>query len=274
MDDDLSLETWTSFSSSDRKAWAERLARQLPSGFIFDSLQTYSLGGGSNDVAKFKKDDLTFVLIPGGSTTVGYDEDRSWDPTPEELHSWEQSVKKLHITCTIHEHIKRATLRPRKVRFRPFLFETVARQFCWEPISSDDPKVQEFLKDFQILSSRDAKRKTKQLEGRSLRILFGENGQIRAFRSRSLTHENLTKEWKTSGFRLPTSDELEYACGATSATLFRWGDHAPWEYYPTDEMAESLHLRPNSFGVFIASDPYRNELTAEPGISRGGDGGC
>jgi hypothetical protein len=34
------------------------------------------------------------------------------------------------------------------------------------------------------------------------------------------------------------------------------------------------HRRPNAFGLFIASDPYKSELVFEPGISRGGDGGC
>jgi hypothetical protein len=34
-----------------------------------------------------------------------------------------------------------------------------------------------------------------------------------------------------------------------------------------------LHLRPNAFGVIVASTPYQNELVAELGMTRGGDGG-
>ncbi len=34
-----------------------------------------------------------------------------------------------------------------------------------------------------------------------------------------------------------------------------------------------FHIRPNAFGIFIASNPYQCELVAEPEIFRGGDGG-
>lgn len=83
-------------------------------------------------------------------------------------------------------------------------------------------------------------------------------------------------------------------------TLFRWGDHVPCDRYPTDVCpAEAAwrrrwvlsagklerppegfasdwdyHRQPNGFGLLIASDPYKNELVAEFGITRGGDGGC
>lgn len=33
------------------------------------------------------------------------------------------------------------------------------------------------------------------------------------------------------------------------------------------------HRRPNAFGLHIAWDPYKYELTAEIGTTRGGDGG-
>ena len=33
------------------------------------------------------------------------------------------------------------------------------------------------------------------------------------------------------------------------------------------------HRQANAFGLFIASDPYKYELVAEIGVTRGGDGG-
>ena len=104
----------------------------------------------------------------------------------------------------------------------------------------------------------------------------------------------------------PNPDELQrlgkgrprnMGCGST--TLFRWGDHVPCDRYPTDispveaawrrKWVLSLgrleyppegfiadwdyHRQPNAFGLFIASDPYKYELMAEIGTTRGGDGG-
>jgi len=270
MNNDLSLETWTGMSSTDRKVYAERIARQLPSAFTFQSLQTYKLGQQTHEVAEFRREDATFVLIPGGPVTLGYDADRSWEPTPEEVQSWNNFGKRFRIDWTIREHIARATLRPRKVGLRLFLLETAASEFQWEPISSEDPEVQGVLKRFQKFS----KKRTTVLTSESIRILFDEAGRTTSMRARSLTHDDLCKKWATSDFRLPTTEEWEYACGAASPTLFRWGDHVPCDSYPIDSKSWDLHLRPNAFGVLIASNPYHGELVTEPGIWRGGDGGC
>ncbi|ABW26009.1 formylglycine-generating enzyme family protein [Acaryochloris marina] len=113
-------------------------------------------------------------------------------------------------------------------------------------------------------------------------------------------HESLCTELQVDGFRYPTADEWEYACGAGSPNLFRWGNHVPCDRYPTsvspDEAAWrrqwilsggkldypmqgfqadwDYHHRPNAFGLFIAEDPYKSELLADPCFTRGGDGGC
>ncbi len=272
MNNILSLETWTGISSTDRKTYAQRLARQLPSPFTFQSLQTYTLGEQTHEVAEFKRDNATFVLIPGGPVTLGYEADPRWEPTPEELESWNNFAKKYHITWTIREHLARATLRSRKVDLHPVLLESAAYEFYWEPMSSDDPEVQTVLKRFQKTSF--SKRKTTELNSGSIRILFDEAGETTAMQARSLTHGDLCKEWATRGFRLPISDEWEYACGAASPALFRWGDHVPCDSYPINCKSWDLHLRPNAFGLLIASNPYHGELVTEPGIWRGGDGGC
>ncbi|MEV6978522.1 hypothetical protein [Kitasatospora sp. NPDC093806] len=74
------------------------------------------------------------------------------------------------------------------------------------------------------------------------------------------------------GLRLPSPDEWEHACGAGADTLFRWGDTFPLDRIPYGD-ATGPHARPNAFGLRIAYDTYRSEITGEPGLIHGGDGG-
>ncbi|MFB7375997.1 hypothetical protein ACFC6U_32765 [Kitasatospora purpeofusca] len=74
------------------------------------------------------------------------------------------------------------------------------------------------------------------------------------------------------GLRLPTPDEWEHACGAGARTLFRWGDECPLDRIPYGDDT-GPHAGPNAFGLLIAHDTYRSEITAEPGLIHGGDGG-
>ncbi|MFB6889007.1 hypothetical protein ACFCX4_06785 [Kitasatospora sp. NPDC056327] len=74
------------------------------------------------------------------------------------------------------------------------------------------------------------------------------------------------------GLRLPTSDEWEHACGAGARTLFRWGDELPLDRIPVEDGTGPQAGR-NAFGLRIAHDTYTSEITSEPGVVYGGDGG-
>lgn len=97
--------------------------------------------------------------------------------------------------------------------------------------------------------------------------------------------------------RLPTCDEWDWACGAGAATLFRWGDDCPTDFYPGDTSPEHArlrkewvhsggkfefepppatwaeHERPNAFALQIAMNPYHVDLVADGPRTLGGDGG-
>lgn len=91
------------------------------------------------------------------------------------------------------------------------------------------------------------------------------------------THQEVVGAIAAQGFRLPTSDEWEYACAAGARTLFRWGDDCPCDRFPTDDMPAPewmLHRAPNAFGLHIGANPYKWEMVMEPGVRRGGDGGA
>src|SRR5215475_10909999 len=97
MDLDLSHVRWDAISSSERDALAKQLVRQLPTGFQFHSLQTYALGDQTREVADFTFDRAHFTLIPGGEVVLGFDASRAWEPTSEELESWNQSAEEYGI---------------------------------------------------------------------------------------------------------------------------------------------------------------------------------
>jgi hypothetical protein len=84
---DLSAEHWEGITSVDREALAKRLAMQLPSGFTFQAIRRFQLGERKHHVALYQQGDATFALIPGAVATLGYDADRHWEATPDELES-------------------------------------------------------------------------------------------------------------------------------------------------------------------------------------------
>lgn len=272
---DLSNERWESLTPAEREASARRLAMQLPSGFAFGEIRDCGPGEQQRSVALFQQDNAAFVLIPGGEVSIGYDADRPWEPNPEERESWEETAEEYGIAESLQEYIAGVTLRVRQVELPPLLVETAAGEVGWEAVEIDDRQVQEIIR-----LHRSRSHVTVSDGETSTRVRRGPDGSVIAERSLSRTHEELAAELHAEGFRFPTSDEWEYACGGGARTLFRWGDHVPCDRYPTDASpAETfapdwdLHRRPNSFGLFIASDPYKCELVAETGVTRGGDGG-
>lgn len=211
-----------------------------------------------------------------------------------EQESWPATADDYEIDRTIHEHIAAVTLKPRHVSLPPLLIGTRASEVGWQSVPADDPEVSAIVRE--NLRGRDSGEVLVFQGGTSLRVSRSIEGVIRAEREHSRTHAALNAELSRSGFRFPTSDECEYACGAGASTLFRWGDHAPCDRYPIDGRLDeeehgddaargqeaqtgrfaanwNLHVRPNAFGIYIASNPYFCELVAEPNITRGGDGG-
>jgi hypothetical protein len=225
---DLSLERWEGSTPAEREATARRLAGQLPAGFAFDSVRPYRLGEQEHQVALYQQEAATFALLPGGPATLGYAADRLWEPNPEEQESWQGTAEEYGIDKTIHQFVAEVTLRPRQAAFAPFLIETAAVELGWEPIGADEPEVK------AILREHGAHRQvTMTCEGVSTRVRKGEDGSILAERSLARTHAELAAQLRATGFRFPTSDEWEYACGGGAPTLFRWGDHVPCDRYPS-----------------------------------------
>ena len=282
----LSLDHWKSLSAAERERTARQLGSNLPTGFTFDSVFRFNSGMG--DVATFTFEGRKFAFIPGGTFELGFDAERHWSPTVEELESWQATAQEYGFSESIHERILAATLRPRQVELAPFLIETAAQELGWQSASADDPEVREALKKY-----KNTRKLTLCRGERTLRIEKKNDGAVSVERSLTQTHAESAENLRSTGFRFPTSDEWEFACGCGKPTLFRWGDHAPCDRYPiefgtkrvksaggTETPKErfshdwDLHVKPNGFGLSIASNPYFLELVAEIGTTRGGDGGC
>ncbi|AXG78813.1 hypothetical protein [Streptomyces paludis] len=74
------------------------------------------------------------------------------------------------------------------------------------------------------------------------------------------------------GLRMASADEWEHACGAGANTLFRWGNDCPLDRIPYGDRT-GPHQRLSGFGLRIAYDTYRTELTSDSTAVHGGDGG-
>jgi hypothetical protein len=226
---DLSTERWEGRTPAEREALARQLAKQLPSGFTFQAIRPFRLGNQQHHVALYQKDNATFALIPGAVAALGYDAERPWEPNPDELASWQGSAEEYGIARTIREYVADVTLRVRQVQLPPLLVETAAGELGWEPIGVDEPEVQDILRELDALNLKQAVVSRGDIR---TRVRRGPAGEVIAERSLARTHADLAAQLAAAGFRFPTSDEWEYACGGGAPTLFRWGDHAPCDRYP------------------------------------------
>jgi hypothetical protein len=101
-------------------------------------------------------------------------------------------------------------------------------------------------------------------------------------------HASAVARAAAEGFRLPTSDEWEYACAAGSRSLWRWGndwgllhfpENAGMSYYGLDPYRNDpdwdRHRQPNAFGLLYEPNIFNYdrgnslELCSEPDVRRG-----
>lgn len=293
MPEQLFRERWDSLTLSAKMSHSRRLAWDLPSGFLYHSVQSFQCGGLVNDVARYTLDGKLFCLVPGGEFTIGRPADCEWRPTPEEQEYWGDSAWDDDLERDLKTYIASVTLRPRVVVFPTMLVEAEVEEYGWDPIQypaiDHDVRavVEQHFTDSTGVHSVDA-----YCSGAWMRVARDRFGKITAKRDSGRTQAEVSARLKRAGFRFPSSDEWEYLCGEGSQTLYRWGDHAPLDRDPNEFYSEALaveqevrsgsvafpsgwreHMYPNSLGVTIARNPYYFELVDEPHITRGGDGG-
>jgi hypothetical protein len=264
---ELTFDRWTNSTPQEREALARQLEKQLPMGFAFAGIERFAMGEQESDVARYQFQNTTFVLVPGGTFEIGFDHTDTWQPNPDEEESWDETAEEWETGLTIQEQVHAVTNRARIVNIAPLLVETVATELGWKSASLDHPLVQETLKDM----GKSIHQQETMAGDMHVRVVRNADGSFTATQASLLVHADLAVMLQQSGFRFPTSDEWEYLCDAGAKTLFRWGDHVPCNHYPTDK--KGVNYAPNALGLHIAVDPYKNEIVAEEGVTRGGDGG-
>ena len=204
--------------------------------------------------------------MPGGEVQIGYEAD-NFRPTDEQIESFQDNAEEYGFDLDIYYYVQSVTTPPRKVTIALMLVEIQPTKIGLEAISSEELKIQNLLQDFPDSLSVNC--------GDRYGFDRGKDGSVAAWQIISKTQEDIPTELAAQGLRLLTFDEWEYACGAGSTTLFRWGDFSPSDFYPTNNLADwKLHLQPNLFGLHIAQNPYDCEIISDKYTVRGADGGC
>jgi hypothetical protein len=273
------------------------------SGFRFEGIEVHSQGTQTHYVAFFNREGARFALILGGEAMLGYDQDHPWVPGKDELECWEQFRHEYGEPLPPVEAFIRNYLTPlRRVRIEPFLLGVEATPVGEKPLDPGDPLFRRDVADELIPGVGGMM----QLHhGRHIHYRLDEQGILHAAESIKVTHADVLEQVTSTGLRLPSSDEWEYACAAGSRTLFRWGDHIPsilehpdpyplagrdlWElrtdpalleeyvrYNREEPLCQPSHnpsLALNAFGIrFPPAYSGDAEFCREPDLLRGG--GC
>jgi hypothetical protein len=218
-------------------------------------------------VTTFDRAGMRFALVPGGRPTLGYDADR-FRPTAAQVESYAESADEYELP-PLTEYLDAMTSPVRSAEFPARLIAVRAFDPCRIPLAPDDPQV------LELVASAGDRRGTIQVfdAGGGLRVEFDRAGQVaRARAIREVSYDEALLGLAGMGLRTATPDEWEWACGAGTATLFRWGDQTLDDGYPFDYKT-GPHHQVNLWGIEIGQDPYKHEVTTERTIVCGGDGG-
>ena len=274
----LQLENWKNLTDKGRLEAARALMKSLPSGFEFVGLETHAMGEQQHEVAFFdwnptpllNSDYLKgrFALIPGAEVVLGYDRENPFIPSAAQREDWQHTESEYEID--LHCYLDQCMTPLRPVNIKPFLIEQkIPKREKLVPISQESELKEILSEEYPAINSTEP--------DENFQIWWEEFSTKNPYIRQTIFPTEIVKSSRQFGFRSPTSDEWEYACAASSRTLWRWGNDCLTDAYPfqlaDDESPHwNLNLVPNAFGLTIAFDDYSPEL-CEDGINRGGDGG-
>lgn len=270
-----------------RKAWnqlthdaAARLlqhlvATRLP-GFTILRFEQFDKFGQSTYTAVMAYEGCEFVFVPGDTITLGLDPLVIPDTTRQQLA--ELMGGNMDETNT---YLQERLSPLRTATIAPMIVERQVRETGYFPVALNDERLladNYFEKTMAEVSAATRDHWTYTVND-SFRLV--KNGDhIQAFLYEPASYPALLQEVSASGFSLPTEDEWEYLCGGGSRSLYPWGNSVDqlekYHHYAAgkDDAEPYILDIPNHFGLVIANNPYRYEVTSSEWFLKSGDGGC
>lgn len=270
------LTVWDQLSAQECEQLARYVGARLPSVFRFAQIATYEVGTQRRHIAHFhwqltaEQEPVLFSLIPGATTTLGFDRAHPFAVAEELVLDWQRYCLEcgddfVDTSLVIekdpdiphyeafYEYLSHILHPLRTVTLQPLLVEVVVE----EAEKVMPPPILTYFRYYTQTLKREVTR-------------------IKRRGHYTIPQRHVAAFLKQQGFRLLTADEWEYVCAAGSRTLFYWVD----EQFEYRSEASWDELR-NAFGLSIAHDAiamdvpydYEWEYCADPTIMKGGDGG-
>ncbi|MBY8981803.1 MAG: hypothetical protein KGD57_02575 [Candidatus Lokiarchaeota archaeon] len=233
----LEIERWNKLSIAEKKSIAKKIINKLPTGFKYGGIQRFELAGITHTIAYYYWKSINFSLIPGKIVVLGYNPNKKYDFTNDQLADWAKTANEYDLPPII-DFLREISSPFRKKKISPFLIETESKVLGLTLLKGGGNKVEnvtysqvkENMEDgFRFLTSDEWEYACS--GGANTLFRWGDNCPI---------------------------DQLPILYD-----MFEDRDIIPF----------TLHKKLNSFGLKIAFDPYIKEFTEEKEILRGGDGG-
>jgi hypothetical protein len=244
---ELSRRAWDKLSKRDCARLAKQIKLELlPEHIEFSEVRTCRSVAGLRRNAIFSFGNAEFVFIPGATVVLGYDRRRPFKPSREQAANWRKLEEEYEVQ--LKDHLNNSLTQLRRVAVAPFLLERTAHHAGRTPVAPGAKPTG---------------------EGAIHRVSATE-----IYREVQVSRQMAADFAAQDGFRMPSSDEWEYACGAGTRTMFWWGDDCPCDSDPLDAPPLPSRKHGHPFDLRIAVNPYEWEATSDWPVMRGGDGGC